>query len=69
MKPQLTNPKTCQQKRTYWSAQTAKRAKKRRNKAAGINYLRHYKCDLGDHWHLTTQKLDNEARLNKTIEE
>ena len=60
MGEQLTSPKTCKQKHTYWSAEAAKRAKKRRNKAAGINYLRHYKCNLGEHWHVTTQKQDKE---------
>jgi hypothetical protein len=55
MGKQLTTPKTCKQKHTYHSQATATRAKKRRNKAAGIDYLRSYRCNLGYHWHVTTQ--------------
>ena len=55
MSEQLTSKPICKQKHTYWSYDIAARAKKRRNKSAGINYLRAYKCDLGEHWHLTTQ--------------
>ena len=54
--PQLTTNKVCKQKHTYWSAETASRAKKRRNKAAGINYLRSYQCNVCELWHVTTEK-------------
>lgn len=52
---QLTSPETCKQKHTYHSSETAKRARKRRNKAAGYDYLRHYQCNVCGFWHLTTQ--------------
>jgi len=52
---QLTRPETCKQKTMYHSKETAKRAAKRRNKAAGYKYLRHYQCDVCWFWHLTTQ--------------
>lgn len=55
---QLTSEATCKQKTMYHSLATAKRARKRRNKAAGYNYLRHYKCDKCDYYHLTTQELE-----------
>lgn len=54
--PQLTAEKTCKQKRTYYSAENARQAKKRRNKAAGINYLRSYRCNVCDLWHVTTER-------------
>ena len=56
--PQLTLPSTCKQKHTYISGKSATAAKKRRNKAAGINYLRSYKCDNCYGWHVTSQKKD-----------
>lgn len=56
IKPQLTSEATCKQKHTYHSAETAKRARKRRNKAAGINYLRSYQCNVCNLWHLTTER-------------
>jgi hypothetical protein len=52
---QLTTDKTCKQKTMYHSKETAKRAVKRRNKAAGYKYLRHYQCNVCDFWHVTTQ--------------
>ena len=55
MNKQLTTKKVCEQKNFYWSYKTASNAKKRRNKSAGINYLRVYKCNRGEHWHLTTE--------------
>jgi hypothetical protein len=54
--PQLTLPKTCEQKHTYYSQKTATRAKKRRNKAAGIDYLRTYQCNVCEKWHVTTER-------------
>ena len=57
-RPQLTSPQTCKQKRTYHSAATARRARKRRNKAAGIDYLRSYQCNVCGLWHVTTQRKD-----------
>jgi len=60
--PQLTSPGTCKKKHTYYSSEAATRAKRRRNKAAGINYLRKYRCNECDLWHLTTErKIDNET--------
>lgn len=58
--PQLTTVRTCLQKTTYQSGDAARRARKRRNKAAGINYLRNYRCNVCDKWHLTTQRKDDE---------
>lgn len=55
MNEQLTSADTCKQKTTYHSAETAKRAVKRRNKAAGYRYLRRYKCNVCIFWHATTQ--------------
>lgn len=55
-KPQLTSPKTCKQKHTYASQKIATAAKKRRNKAAGIEYLRTYQCNVCNLWHVTTQR-------------
>jgi hypothetical protein len=55
MSNQLTSVKTCRSKQTYYSGEVARRAKKRRNKAAGINYLRAYKCNVCTLWHLTTK--------------
>lgn len=52
---QLTSKETCKKKKTYWSYATATRAKKRRNKAAGYNHLRAYKCDNCELWHLITE--------------
>lgn len=57
---QLTSKKTCKQKHSYHSNVTAKRAKKRRNRAAGYNYLYHYQCNQCGYWHLTTQKQEKE---------
>lgn len=60
---QLTTSITCRRKRTYYSEVAAKRARKRRNLAAGINYLRKYRCNVCNLWHLTTeskQVVDNE---------
>lgn len=54
--PQLTTKRTCKQKHTYHSQATATRAKKRRNKAAGINYLRTYQCNVCNLWHVTTER-------------
>lgn len=56
MTPQLTSIKKCKEKRTYYSYENARAARKRRNKAAGINYLRNYKCNVCGMWHLTTEK-------------
>jgi hypothetical protein len=53
---QLTTPDTCKHKHMYHSNKTAVRAKKRRNKAAGINYLRHYECNNCGYWHLSTER-------------
>ncbi|NIL77134.1 hypothetical protein RhoFasB10_03273 [Rhodococcus sp. B10] len=53
---QLTSMETCRRKHMYHSLKTAKRAKHRRNKTAGINYLRVYQCNVCDFWHLTTEK-------------
>ena len=53
--PQLTSDDVCRHKHSYHTAKTAVRAKKRRNKAAGYNYLRHYQCNSCGFWHLTTQ--------------
>lgn len=59
MSEQLTSPLACRRKRTYLSNATAKRARKRRNKAAGYKYLRHYQCNECGLWHLTTEdKID-----------
>lgn len=55
MSVQLTKIKTCKSKRIYWSKATAYRAAKRRNKAAGYKYLRSYRCNNCELWHLTTQ--------------
>ena len=55
MSKQLTSVKTCKHKHTYHSATTATRAKKRRNKAAGYNYLRTYQCNVCEKWHVTAQ--------------
>jgi hypothetical protein len=52
---QLTTKKTCERKRTYRTAATATRAKKRRNKAAGYRYLRSYQCNVCSLWHVTSQ--------------
>lgn len=52
---QLTSPKTCKQKTTYHSNETARNAVKRRNKAAGYKYLRRYQCNECGLWHVTTQ--------------
>lgn len=53
---QLTSPKTCKQKHTYHTQATATRAKKRRNKAAGYEYLSTYQCNVCQLWHVTTQR-------------
>ena len=53
---QLTSLKICKQKHTYYSRDTAYKAKRRRNKAAGIAYLRNYQCNVCELWHLTTEK-------------
>ena len=58
MSNQLTTEETCKQKHSYHSSKTASTAKKRRNKAAGYNYLRTYQCNVCGFWHLTTQKED-----------
>lgn len=55
MSEQLTDPETCKAKNMYHSKKTAKRAVKRRNKAAGYRYLRHYKCNVCGFYHATTQ--------------
>jgi hypothetical protein len=52
---QLTKKSTCRQKRTYHTQATATRAKKRRNKAAGYDYLRTYQCNVCNLWHVTAQ--------------
>lgn len=56
---QLTSKSACKQKKSYHSYETARRAVKRRNKAAGYKYLRAYKCDKCSIWHLTTEEKDN----------
>lgn len=61
MTRQLTRARTCKQKHTYHSEATATRAKKRRNKAAGIKYLRTYQCNICEFWHVTTQKKIEES--------
>lgn len=53
---QLTSGNTCRQKHSYHSSKTATAAKKRRNKAAGYNYLRTYQCNICQLWHVTTQE-------------
>lgn len=53
--------KACQQKHTYYSQTAGTRARKRRNKAAGIDYLRSYKCNVCGFWHVTSQKKDKEG--------
>lgn len=55
MNPQLTTPTACRQKTMYNSNETAKRAVKRRNKAAGYKYLRHYQCNVCGFWHVTSE--------------
>jgi len=61
---QLTSKKTCKQKHTYHSQATATRAKKRRNKAAGINYLNTYQCNVCHFWHVTTQVQEKSKGLD-----
>ena len=53
---QLTSEQTCKQKHTYHSKATATRARKRRNKTAGYDYLNFYQCNVCKLWHLTTQR-------------
>ena len=55
MSEQLTDPKTCKQKRMYHSNKTATAAVKRRNKSAGYKYLRKYQCNVCNFWHVTAQ--------------
>ena len=55
MSEQLTSEKTCKQKTIYHSNETAKRAVKRRNKAAGYKYRRKYQCNVCGFWHVTAQ--------------
>lgn len=57
---QLTTRKSCTIKNTYYSKESAKRAKKRRNKTAGYNYLRAYQCNVCEFWHVTTQVKETE---------
>lgn len=52
---QLTSKTVCRRKHTYYTQASATRARKRRNKAAGYNYLRAYQCDVCNYWHVTTQ--------------
>lgn len=61
MSKQLTSLKACQQKHTYYSQAAGTRARKRRNKAAGVDYLRSYKCNVCGFWHVTSQKKDKEG--------
>lgn len=56
---QLTSKKTCERKHTYHSQATATRARKRRNKRAGYNYLNTYQCNVCKLWHVTTQVQEN----------
>jgi len=56
MSKQLTTAQTCKSKRTYATNATAKRARVRRNKAAGYKYLTSYRCNVCELWHLTTQE-------------
>jgi len=58
MSKQLTSQLSCKRKHTYYSAKNARMAKRRRNKAAGIAYLRSYECNVCSMWHVTTQKKD-----------
>lgn len=58
MSKQLTTPKACKNKRLYHSNETAKRAVKRRNKAAGYKYLRKYQCNVCGFWHVTSENLE-----------
>jgi hypothetical protein len=62
---QLTTKETCKQKRNYHTRMTAVRAVKRRNKAAGYNYLRQYKCNNCIFWHVTTQVKDTPVSEDK----
>lgn len=55
MSKQLTSIRTCNRKHTYASQAIAGRARKRRNKAAGIKYLSTYQCNVCTLWHVTTQ--------------
>ncbi len=52
---QLTSKETCKRKHTYHSSKTASAARKRRNKAAGYNYLNTYQCNVCKFWHVTAQ--------------
>lgn len=52
---QLTSKLTCQRKHTYYKSRSASNARARRNKRAGYDYLRSYKCNVCNYWHLTTQ--------------
>lgn len=56
----MTSITTCKRKHTYGSQKTATRAKKRRNKAAGIDYLSTYQCNVCEKWHVTTQRQELE---------
>ena len=52
---QLTSKRACKRKHTYTSQASATRARKRRNKVAGFNYLSTYKCNVCEYWHVTAQ--------------
>lgn len=52
---QLTSVKKCKQKHTYTSQGSATKAKKRRNKAWGYDYLWSYQCNVCQFWHVTSQ--------------
>lgn len=60
MTKQLTLKATCKRKHTYHSQATATRAKKRRNKAAGYDYLNTYQCNVCNLWHVTAQEQAND---------
>lgn len=64
---QLTSELTCQRKRTYYKGKSASRASARRNKSAGYNYLRSYKCNVCDYWHLTTQYKERSEEYDNNL--
>lgn len=57
---QLTKSQTCKKKHTYYTSNAAKSARARRNKAAGLKYLRSYRCNICNYWHVTTQVKEEE---------
>lgn len=55
MSRRLTSPTTCKKKKTYASKKTAYNAERRRNKAWGYKYLKHYKCNNCGLWHIASR--------------